>query len=90
MAEQTVCAPVARNHCIRPMRMGKLTRILRRVFGCEIRRGKGSEVKIYRRGAKPFLLSSHGRNVTVPAERVAALLKRLGIGPQEWRQAAYA
>jgi hypothetical protein len=58
-------------------------------FGCEVRTGKGSEVKVYRPGSRIFTLGHHGSNDEVSSLVVTHMLKRLGIGPQEWLRAVY-
>jgi hypothetical protein len=61
-----------------------LLALLERRFGCEVGRGKGSEVTVWRPGGRKFTLGHHRRNTHVPAHVVRALLKAVGIGAVEW------
>lgn len=61
---------------------------LERVLGCEVRRGKGSEITIWRVGGKKFTLPSHERNTHYHSHTVRALLRTVGISVAEFRAAA--
>ena len=69
---------------LRPVRRPALLRMLEQKLGCEIQRGKGSEVTIFRPGGRKFILGGHPRNTEVSGLAVKALLQRVGITPVEW------
>jgi hypothetical protein len=77
-------AETIEGHRIPAVRMQTLLRLLERRLGCEVASGKGSEVTVYRPGARKFTLGHHTRNTHVPAHVVRALLKALGISVAEW------
>ncbi|MBK8265613.1 MAG: hypothetical protein IPK80_30325 [Nannocystis sp.] len=77
-------AETIEGHRIPAVRMQTLLRLLERRLGCEVASGKGSEVTVYRPGARKFTLGHHTRNTHVPAHVVRALLKAVGISVAEW------
>ena len=62
--------------------------MLDRVFGCEVKRGKGSEITVWRPGGKKFTLPGHERNTHFHSHTVRALLRAVGIGAAEFCAAA--
>lgn len=69
---------------LRSIRRSVLLRLLDRKFGCEIRHGKGSEVVVYRQGARSFVLGTHGGRSTVSTVKVGMALRALGISRHDW------
>lgn len=69
---------------LRSVRQRQLLNVLQRHFECEVRQGKGSEITVYRRGAKKFVLGGHRRNPAVSSHLIKLLLQRLGITPKQW------
>lgn len=61
--------------------------LLERVFSVEVKRGKGSEITVYRSGGRKYTLPGHKRNVHFPSHVVRAMLRALGIGAREFREA---
>jgi len=53
-------------------------------LGCEVSQGKGSEIKIYRPGAKIFTLGHHKRNERLGWSLIRRILKRLEIPVHQW------
>ena len=82
-------APTPRRRPIRSVRLQRLLALLSDRFGCEVRQGHGSEITVYRRGGKKWILGCHKRDAHVPSEVVANLLKRVGIGLDEWLDVVY-
>ena len=78
-----------RRRPIRSVRLQRLLSLLSGRFGCEVRQGHGSEITVYRRGGKKWILGCHKRDAHVPSEVVANLLKRVGIGLDEWLDVVY-
>lgn len=66
------------------VRAKKLFSVLERVFGCEVTRGKGSEVTVYREGGKIYTLPQHKANPDYAAWRVRALLRTVGIDAEDF------
>jgi hypothetical protein len=60
------------------MRFARLIGILRDL-GCEVRAGKGSEVTVYRAGARIARLGHHLRNPELSPVLVRIVLGQLGI-----------
>ncbi len=71
---------------IRSVRMGRFLNILKREFECEIKNGKGSEVTIYRRGAKKIALGRHRRERSVSPTKVKMVLAQLSISLAQWQK----
>lgn len=63
---------------VRGMRFARLIGILRNL-GCEVRAGKGSEVTVYRAGARIARLGHHLRNPELSPVLVRIVLGQLGI-----------
>ena len=61
----------------------ELFAVLQRL-GCEIRSGKGSEIAIYRPGARIWTLTHHKRNPRVGWATVRRMLERLQIPMETW------
>ena len=62
------------------MRYTKLTNILVKDFGCDVRQSKGSEIVIYRVSAeKIYKLGKHKRNDEILGTHIKKILKRLCI-----------
>ena len=78
-----------RRRPIRSVRLQRLLSLLSDRFGCEVRQGHGSEITVYRRGGRKWTLGCHKRDAHVPSEVVANLLKRVGIGLDEWLDVVY-
>jgi len=79
------CERIAREEPTEGMRVPAvrtvtLLALLERRFGCEVGRGKGSEVTVWRPGGRKFTLGHHHRNTHVPAHVVRALLEAVGNG----------
>ena len=74
---------------LRPLRSGRLLALLDREFGCQVERGKGSEVTLYRHGGRKFRLGHHRRSVEVHPLLLRRLLGRLGIAPADWLRACH-
>jgi len=89
--EDEECPPpfAPRRRPIPSVRLQRLLSLLVDRFGCEIRQGHGSEITVYRRGGKKWILGVHKRNAPVPSEVVGNLLKRVGIGLEEWLSVVY-
>ena len=64
-----------------------LLALLERMFGVEVKRGKGSEITVYRVGGRKYTLPNHKRNMHFPSHIVRAMLRALGIGAAEFRAA---
>lgn len=75
---------------LRPIRHSTLAPVLAR-FGCDMRQGKGSEVKVFRPGSTYsfFTLSKHGQNPLVDATLLRKLLRHFNIGIGEFTSTAY-
>ena len=69
---------------LRPLRPDTMLRFLRREFGCQVCRGKGSETTIFRPGGKKFRL---GHPKQVQPEHLKRILRRLGIPIGRWLSA---
>jgi hypothetical protein len=65
------------------VRTTELFAVLQRL-GCEIRSAKGSEIAIYRPGAKIWTLTHHKRNPRVGWATVRRMLQRLQIPMESW------
>jgi hypothetical protein len=72
------------------LRLSELTSILERQFGCSSRSSKGSELVFYREGERHAFVSRHKSNPLVPAIAIQRMLRKLGIGVQEWLTATSA
>jgi len=83
--EDSSCPNEARPRVRIPqLRMSNLFSILARC-GVQIEHGKGSEMKLIRKGSRPFLLGSHyGPNPRIPTILAVNILRRLGISEDEW------
>lgn len=68
------------------VRTTQLLAVLQRL-GCEVRPGKGSEISIYRPGARIWTLAHHKRNERVGWAHIRQILKRLDIAPEAWAAA---
>ena len=75
---------------IHAVRLEQLLTLLATRFGCEVEQGKGSEITVYRKGGRKYVLSRHKRNYEVPSAVVDRLLNRLGIGLPDWLAIVYA
>ena len=75
---------------IATLRLNRLIQILQKL-GCTVRGGKGSELVVRRPGfsEKAFRLGRHKTNPLIFPERVKALLKRLAITWNQWKEAVY-
>ena len=69
---------------VEPLRLQRLLKVLEEDLGCEVARGKGSEITVYRPGGRKFVLGGHAADYAVPVYVVKPLLSRLGIRPSEW------
>jgi hypothetical protein len=69
------------------VRVQKLLNILTKQLGCEIRKGKGSEIVIFRADGHHFRLGHHKRNIYVPTLIIRSILKHVGITCDEWLSA---
>ena len=69
---------------LRPLRPDTMLRFLERKFGCQVQRGKGSEITIFRPGGKKFRL---GHPKQVQPEHLKRILRRLGIPIGRWLSA---
>jgi hypothetical protein len=73
---------------LQALRLSSFLRILQKNLGCEVRKGKGSEVVIFREGGHHFRLGHHKGNPMVPTHLIRNILKHIGIGFDEWLNAA--
>jgi hypothetical protein len=73
-----------RRRRLRPLGLRRFLAILEESFGCEVQHGKGSEITVYRRGARKMTLGGHGKNPTVQVKTVKRTLRQLGITLREW------
>ena len=89
LAEKVAEGPPAPRRRIGMLRIKDMLRCLTRSFGCDVRQGKGSEVNVYRPGAKQYRLGCHGPNPEVPSAVVRRLLRRLDIPEREWLRVVY-
>lgn len=62
--------------------------LMERHFACEVRNAKGSEVTVYRVGARIFTLPAKRRGQHMPAFEIERMLKRLGIPASEFAAVA--
>jgi len=68
------------------VRTSKLLSVLTRHFDCEVRRGKGSEISIFRPGGHIYTLPGHQKNTHYPTWMIRALLKTIGVTPREFAE----
>lgn len=68
------------------VRTSELLSVLQ-TLGCETRQGKGSEVSLYRPGARIWSLKHHKRNARHGWSEIRQILKRLEISVDTWLQA---
>ena len=66
------------------LRLSELRSLLERRFHCTSRSGKGSKLVFYREGEKQAFVSRHKSNPSIPAVAIQRILKKLGIGVDEW------
>lgn len=81
---QEVASPTKLRLRIEPLRLQRLLKVLEEDLGCEVARGKGSEITLYRPGGRKYVLGGHAADYAVPVYVVKPLLSRLGIQPSEW------
>jgi hypothetical protein len=81
--------PHRTSHRARMLRFKPLVSYLERSFDCEIRRGKGSEIVVYRHSAKPYRLPHHTQNPEIPAMTIRNMLRRLEISESDWFREVY-
>lgn len=65
-----------------------LLNLLERHFGCEIKKGKGSEITVWRPGGRKYILPGHKGNTHFHSYMVTAMLKVVGIDPGEFCRVA--
>lgn len=68
------------------VRTNKLLSVLEGHFGCEVSRGKGSEITVFREGGRIYTLPGHKRNTHYPTWMIRALLKTVGIPAREFAE----
>jgi hypothetical protein len=73
---------------LQALRLSSFLRILQKNLGCDVRKGKGSELVIFREGGHCFRLGHHKNNPMVPTHLIKNILKHIGIGFDEWLNAA--
>lgn len=80
---RAAAAPRAASVSLSP-RLRQLLVRLERDFDCRVRSGKGSELSIYRPGARIFTLGRHKRNDRIRWPHLRHLLRTLGIAEEDW------
>jgi len=71
--------PVAKLPRLPQLRLKRIRAILKRHFGCEWSKAKGSEQKVYRQGGKQFTFGCHGIDRKVHPVEIKNCLGKLGI-----------
>jgi len=71
--------PVAKLPRLPQLRLKRIRAILKRHFGCEWSKAKGSEQKVYRQGGKQFTFGCHGIDRKLHPVQIKNCLGKLGI-----------
>jgi hypothetical protein len=74
---------------LRSIKQSELLRVLETDFDCEIRRGKGSEVIVYRKDAHIWRLGQHKRDREIDTMKLKEGKDRLKISDDEWYAKVY-
>ncbi|MBE8232245.1 MAG: hypothetical protein HAW67_00820 [Endozoicomonadaceae bacterium] len=71
--------------CIIPsMRMSQSFSFMIDTFLCHVEQGKGSEMKIWRKGSHIYTIGRHKKDQKIPSTLIIRILKRLNIAPSIW------
>jgi hypothetical protein len=71
-------------HHIPSLRLTRFTGFMKNNFKCSVEQGKGSEIKIWRKGTKIYTIGKHKNNDMIPSFLIIKIIKRLGITKNEW------
>ncbi|WP_028763590.1 hypothetical protein [Shewanella colwelliana] len=80
-------SPVITKPAARPVpsvTMSYFFNFMKKAFECQVENGKGSEMKIWRKGTKIYTLGRHKQDQQIPSFLIKKILKRLGISQNEW------
>ncbi|MGI2110657.1 hypothetical protein ACRN9C_14800 [Shewanella frigidimarina] len=76
--------PTTINRHVPSVTMSYFFNFMKKAFDCQVESGKGSEMKIWRKGTKIFTLGRHKQDQQIPSFLIKKILKRLGISQNEW------
>ncbi|WP_144211407.1 hypothetical protein [Shewanella donghaensis] len=79
--------PITKFRPVPSVSMSYFFNFMIKTFDCQVENGKGSEMKIWRKGTAIFTLGKHKQDQQIHSSLIRRVLKRLDISTDEWLSA---